>query len=69
MNGTNILIAVLFGAVGLGYFMYGKKQSEYVFLISGIILMVYPYFVESTLISLIIGLVASIAPFKLREYF
>lgn len=69
MDGTSLLISVLFGAIGTGYFIYGKKQSEYIFLIAGIILVIYPWFVTDALPSFIVGLVVSIAPFKLREYF
>ena len=37
------LVYVVFGSFGLGYFVYGKKQKKTVPLVSGIVLMVYPY--------------------------
>ena len=68
MDGYSILVAGLFGAVGTGFFMYGKKQMDYKFLISGIILLVYPYFVSDAMNSLLIGSIITIAPFILNAW-
>ena len=42
MDSTSLLSAVVFGAVGTGYALYGKKQSRVLFLVSGLALMVLP---------------------------
>ena len=36
------------GTLGMGLFMYGKKQDRYPQLIGGMALMVVPYFVSGT---------------------
>ena len=41
----NLLLIVLFSAIGFGYFIYGKRQQEGVPLFSGLLLMIYPYFI------------------------
>ena len=40
--------SMFFGAIGVGFFIYGKKQKRLVPFISGIALMVVPYFVDGT---------------------
>ena len=67
MEGASQLVwGMLFGAVGLGYFIYGKRQMAIVPLVTGIALFVFPYFISNLylLISVGIGLVA--LPYFLR---
>jgi hypothetical protein len=48
MNPSNLMASMLIGTVGLGIFMYGKKQQRVPQLVAGLVLMSYPYFVENT---------------------
>ena len=66
MNATQLFLGVIFGSIGLGYFMYGKKQKMTVPLVCGLVLMIYPYFIESTTLLSVIGVVISILPYFLR---
>jgi hypothetical protein len=66
MNSNTLLIGMVAGAIGLGYFVYGKKQAKVVPLICGIALMAYPYFIEDIWILVGIGLILCLAPFFLR---
>ncbi|ENU27645.1 hypothetical protein F992_01270 [Acinetobacter modestus] len=66
MNATQLFLGVIFGSIGLGYFMYGKKQKMTVPLVCGLVLMIYPYFIESTALLSVIGVVISILPYFLR---
>ena len=43
---ASIVWSVLFGAIGVGYFIYGRKQNRLVPLLSGVGLMVVPYFID-----------------------
>jgi hypothetical protein len=63
MTGTTLAIGILTGAVGTGYFMYGKRQTKFAPLLAGMALCVYPYFVDSTLWLVVIGAVLMAAPF------
>lgn len=62
---TSLVLSMLWGAIGAGYFIYGKKQSRLVFLLCGIVLCVFPIFVSGSTVSLILGLAMTIAPFKI----
>ena len=63
MTGTTLAIGLLTGAIGVGYFMYGKRQTKFVPLLAGMALCVYPYFVDSALWLVVIGAVLLAAPF------
>lgn len=56
-------IDIFFSAVGSAYLIYGKRQYDVPFLVAGFILLVYPYFVSSTAICVLIGVVVGAAPF------
>ncbi len=66
MNATPLILGVIFGSIGLGYFMYGKKQKMTVPLACGLILMIYPYFIESTALLSAVGVILALLPYFLR---
>ena len=49
VNTASLLWGLLFGSIGVGFFVYGKRQRMVVPLLCGLALMVYPYFVAGTL--------------------
>ena len=61
-----LLWGVVFGAVGLAYFVYGKKQQRFVPLVCGIALVAFPYFISNTVLLVVVGLVLSAVPYFLR---
>ena len=58
-----LLWGVVFGSVGLAYFVYGKKQRRFVPLLCGIALMAFPYFMSNTVLLVVVGLVLSLVPY------
>lgn len=62
-NSSSLIWGILFGSIGLGYFVYGKKQQRGAALFSGIALMTFPYFVSNIFLSLVIGIVLMALPF------
>jgi hypothetical protein len=42
-----LFVSLLIGSVGFVLFVYGKKQSRLPHLLTGLALMLYPYFVAS----------------------
>lgn len=62
-TGSQLFIAILAGAVGTAYFVYGKKQDKFSAMLSGVALCVYPYFVSATIPLIAIGVVLIAAPF------
>ncbi len=65
----SIFIGLLMGAIGMAYFVYGKKSTEFNFLIFGIILMVYPYLVNNVVLSLVLGIIFALCPFIIKRFF
>ena len=67
MEGTSLLVwGVVFGAIGLGFFTYGKKQKALVPLFSGIALFVFPYFISNVYILVIVGVILVVLPYFVR---
>ena len=67
MEGTSLLIwGTVFGAFGLGFFTYGKRQKAFVPLIVGIALFVVPYFVSNVYMLVIAGAVLVALPYFVR---
>lgn len=67
MNASAILWGMVFGAIGFGFFSYGKKQGSAVPLVCGLLLMVFPYFVSDTIMLVAIGIALMIVPYLLRD--
>lgn len=63
---ATLLWGLLFSSIGLGFFIYGKKQRAVVPLVCGIALMVFPYFVSNVMLLVGIGLVLMAVPYFLR---
>lgn len=66
MNESWLLWSMLFGSVGLGYFVYGRKQQRVTALVSGLSLMIYPWFVADTAWLVIIGICLAIVPWFVK---
>lgn len=63
MSPASLLIGILAGAIGVGFFVYGKRQTKFVPLIAGALLCIYPYFLSSVPWMLAIGALLIAAPF------
>jgi hypothetical protein len=57
---------LLFGSIGLGFSIYGKKQRAVVPLVCGLALMVFPYFVSNVMLLVGIGALLIALPYFLR---
>lgn len=67
MNSVSTLIGgIIFGSIGLGFFVYGKKQKAFIPVLSGIGLMVFPYFVSNIYIMVLSGIVLVALPYFIR---
>lgn len=66
MHTTQLLLGLIFSCIGLGYFLYGKKQRVIVPFMCGLILMIFPYLIENITLLSVIGLVLSALPYFLR---
>ena len=62
LDPANLLASLMFGLVGTAYFLYGKKQSNIIVLVTGIALMVFPYFITELWKLIVIGIVLIFLP-------
>ena len=62
-SATSLFFGIMAGAVGMAYFIYGKRQARAVPMVAGIVLCIYPYFTDSLLWLTVIGLALAAAPF------
>ncbi|MCC7200452.1 MAG: hypothetical protein IT483_13150 [Gammaproteobacteria bacterium] len=66
MNTASLLWGLLFGSIGLGYFVYGRKQRAAVPFVCGIALMVFPYFVSNSVVLVVTGVAIAAVPYFVR---
>lgn len=63
-----LLLSLVFSSIGLGYFIYGKKQKRKVIYYCGLVLMVYPYVITDTNLLLLIGALLLALPKILQRF-
>jgi hypothetical protein len=61
-----LIWGMLFGAIGFGYFLYGKKQKAMIPLCVGIVLCVFPYFIDNVYILVCVGVTLIVIPYFVR---
>ena len=66
MDTSSLLWGLLFGSIGLGFLIYGRKQRAVVPLVCGLALMIFPYFVSNPTLLIAIGIVLIAIPYFLR---
>ena len=66
-NPTALFGSVLFGAIGLAAFIYGKRMVLWKPMVIGIVLMAYPYFVSQTWLLYAVGCALCLGLYVLRE--
>ena len=66
MNAATLFWGMLFGSIGFGFFLYGRKQRAIVPLVCGLVLMLFPYFVSGTGLLIAIGAALMAIPYFVR---
>jgi len=57
-----LFLGLLFGAVGTVYLALAKKEGNGLFLVCGLALIIYPYFIDGVLLTIAIGIGISLIP-------
>jgi hypothetical protein len=60
---NSLFVGLLAGVFGVAYFVYGKKTAKFTPMLSGVMLCIYPYFIDSLLWLCLIGGLLLAAPF------
>lgn len=63
MSTAALLWSLVFGSLGFGFFLYGKKQHAVVPLVCGLGLMTLPYVVSNLLLLITLGVTFIILPY------
>ena len=63
---SHIIWSVLFGGIGIGFFIYGKRQKALVPWVAGVSLFIFPYFVSDIFMLVAIGIGLIALPYFLR---
>ena len=66
-DSTALLWGLLFGTIGTGYFVYGKRQQKLVPLLCGLGLIVLPWILTGSWALAIAGLALLALPFVWRD--
>ena len=66
MDTASLLWGVLFGAIGMGYLVYARRQRAPVALVCGIGLVAFTYVVSGTWTTLLVGSALMAIPFFIR---
>jgi hypothetical protein len=59
--------SILFGAIGLAAFIYGKKMVLWKPMVIGVVLMAYPYFISETWILYSVGIAFCLGLYVFRD--
>jgi len=66
-DALTLMLYILASVGGMAYFVYGKRQRNGAFLVTGVCLFIYPYLFNSIAALILIGLVLLGAPFLLTR--
>jgi hypothetical protein len=67
LSTSSLLWGLLFGSIGLGFVIYGRRQRAVVPLLCGLALMVFPYFVSNAILLVVVGVVLMAIPYFFRD--
>lgn len=67
MNTATLFWGLLFGAIGLGMFVYGRRQRAPVSWVCGLVLMVLPYAIGDASLLLAVGIALVVIPYFVRQ--
>jgi hypothetical protein len=67
LNAHFLFASLIWGSVGLGYFIYGKKQGSWVPMVGGILMMAASYMIASALIMSLVALALIFAVYFLLK--
>jgi hypothetical protein len=67
LNENHLWVSLVFGAIGAGMFLYGKKAGRMVPLGAGLGLMVVPYFIPNVILMAVASCAITALPWFVRE--
>lgn len=62
LDSMSLIIGLVFGSIGVGYCIYGRKQSHFIAFVAGIFLMGLPYVIDNNAVLIAASLIVMIVP-------
>jgi hypothetical protein len=66
-NANFLFASLIWGSIGVGYFIYGKKQTSLVSMIGGLLMIAISYFIVSALLMSLLCLAIVVAVYALLK--
>ncbi|HEY7238318.1 MAG TPA: hypothetical protein VH600_04055 [Burkholderiales bacterium] len=63
MSTSVLFLGLIFGSLGMGYCLYGRRQHSLAALLCGLLLMGVPYFISNLAALVAVGVVLAALPF------
>ena len=63
---TQFIWGILFGAIGLGFFTYGRRQKAVIPFAVGVALFIFPYFISNVYLLVLVGAGLIALPYFVR---
>ena len=67
LESTKVFFIILVSIVGMGYVYTGKKSANYVFVLSGILMMLFPYLISNAIVVIIVSTALIVGPFFIKR--
>jgi len=61
-SSTSLIVGLIFGSIGVGYCIYGKKQRNLVAFLAGLFLIGLPYVIENNTALIIVSVLVMFLP-------
>ena len=67
LNANFLFASLLWGSIGVGYFIYGKKQGSWPPMLGGVLMVAVSYFIGSALLMSVVTLALIAAVYALLK--
>jgi hypothetical protein len=67
LNANFLFASLVWGSIGVGYFIYGKKQQSFSAMIGGILMVAVSYFIGSALLMSLVCVLTIVAVYRLLK--
>lgn len=62
MDALSLIVGLIFGSIGVGYCIYGKKQSHLIAFLAGVFLIGLPYVIDNIPLLIVVSILIMAAP-------
>ncbi|HED17723.1 MAG TPA: hypothetical protein ENI64_13035 [Gammaproteobacteria bacterium] len=67
VSSAMLMWSILFGSIGIAYLVYGRKQRHVLALVTGLLLIVFPYFISNVMLLVSLGVLLVALPYIISK--